>query len=530
MDWNSNCNVKLLALVFLLLGICTGLRAEQSLADAAIVVFNRDIPESVQLATFYAEKRGIARDHLVGLSCPKDEEISREDYNRTIAGPLRDAFKKRRWWMLSESAGSAPTVLGSSVRFVALMKGIPLKIRPAENSPGEKKVEGIASGRNEASVDSELAVLTRFDLSISGAVNNPYFKSYRRILESADVPVLLVCRLDAPSAETVRQMIVDSIATEKNGLWGRAYVDGAHNTSAGYEMGDQWMKEAVKQLRAAGIPTVYEDTPALFPDGYPMSDCAVYYGWYAGDMIGPFTQPGFRFKSGAIAVHIHSFSASTLRSPTAGWVGPLLTKGAAASIGNVYEPYLQLTSNLDILNDRLLHGFTFAESAYISIQGLSWMSVMVGDPLYRPYGSWLDLDDSKSDAAAVSDWKMYHDFAVKNATVPTPEYRTRARQAASRANNGPMLEDLGLMEAKDGNHAAATGYFQQARGVYTKREDILRVVLEESDSWVKQGKPKRAVELVRSVLKIVSEAPTAELLKRVEQELSPTPIGVPVKP
>ncbi len=60
-------------------------------------------------------------------------------------------------------------------------------------------------------------------------MNNPYFKSYRRIMESGDLPLLLVCRLDAPSAATVRQMIMDAIETEKNGLWGRAYVDGAHN-------------------------------------------------------------------------------------------------------------------------------------------------------------------------------------------------------------------------------------------------------------------------------------------------------------
>ena len=277
----------------------------------------------------------------------------------------------------------------------------------------------------------------------------------------------------------------------------------------------------VTQLRKVGIPAVYEDTPAVFPNGYPMSDCALYYGWYTGDMIGPFTDPAFRFVPGAIAVHIHSFSANTLRNPAANWVGPLLTKGAAASIGNVYEPYLQLTSHLDVLNDRLLHGFTFAESAYMSMQGLSWMSVMVGDPLYRPYGSWLQIDLKRATADANSGWKMYHDFAVANSALSATDYRTKARQAASRASNGSMLEDLGLMEAKDGNHAGATTYFQQARTVYTKREDILRVVLEEAESWVKQGKPKRAVELVRSVLKIVSAGPTADLLKKVERDASP---------
>jgi hypothetical protein len=76
--------------------------------------------------------------------------------------------------------------------------------------------------------------------------------------------------------------------------------------------------------------------------------------------------------------------ASTLRDKNSGWAGPLVSRGAAATVGNVYEAYLELTAHLDILNDRLLHGFTFAESVFMSSRGLSWMGVAVGDPLYRP--------------------------------------------------------------------------------------------------------------------------------------------------
>ena len=47
---------------------------------------------------------------------------------------------------------------------------------------------------------------------------------------------------------------------------------------------------------------------------------------------------------------------------------------------------------------------------------LSWMSVMVGDPLYRPYVSWLQLDPKAQPAKAPGEWKMAHDFAVQNAS------------------------------------------------------------------------------------------------------------------
>ncbi|MEP6937335.1 MAG: TIGR03790 family protein, partial [Chthoniobacterales bacterium] len=104
-------------------------RGEDPLAPATAVVFNRENPESVELAKFYAQKREIPRDHLVGLACSAEEEISREEYDSTIAEPLRKVFAERHWWTIRESADHQRSVAATSIRFVALMKGIPLKIR-----------------------------------------------------------------------------------------------------------------------------------------------------------------------------------------------------------------------------------------------------------------------------------------------------------------------------------------------------------------------------------------------------------------
>jgi hypothetical protein len=93
-----------------------------------------------------------------------------------------------------------------------------------------------------------------------------------------------------------------------------------------------------------------------------------------------------------------------------------------------------------------------------------------------------------------------------------------------------MIEDLGLMEAHDGNFSVATSYFQQARTCYAKRDDLLRVVLEEADAWIKQNKPKRALALVRSVLRVVPDAPAALLLRKIEQDLTAPPAASPAKP
>jgi hypothetical protein len=118
---------------------------------------------------------------------------------------------------------------------------------------------------------------------------------------------------------------------------------------------------------------------------------------------------------------------------------------------------------------------------------------------------------------------MYHDFAVKYYPNSSKQYRAQARQAAARARNCPMLEDLGLMEAHEGNFSVATSYFSQARACYNARDDILRVVLEEAEGWARQNKPKRGLDLVRSVLKIVSDAPAAPMLRQIERNLSTQP-------
>jgi uncharacterized protein (TIGR03790 family) len=501
---------------FLFAAVAISAFAEKPLAPATIVVFNQDVPESVELAKFYAQKRDIARDHLVGLSISKTEEISRDEYDTMIRDPLRAAFKERGWWKLNEPHGGPITVTSNSIRFVGVIKGVPLKIRPAADYPGDKPGGPPIGNRNDASVDSEIAALGAFSDQISGPLPNPYFQSYRAIAEVDNSAVLLVCRLDAPQVATVRRMITNAVETERTGLWGRAYIDGAHNSTGGLGVGDHWLAEVRDQLHKVGVPLIYEDTAEIFPNSYPMTDCALYYGWYAGTMAGPFTQPDFQFAPGAVAIHIHSFSANTLRDENANWAGPLLTRGATATIGNVYEPYLQLTAHLNVFNDRLLHGFTFAESAYMSAPTLSWMSVMVGDPLYRPYAAWIGVGDKEKPS---SDWSAYHDFAVKNASLGGTEFRAAAKQFAARTHNAVVLEDVGLLEAGAENYIGASGCFDLARTTYTKRDDILRTVLHEADALAKQNKAKRALDLIRTVLRIAPDAPASSLLRKKEGEL-----------
>src|SRR3954454_9552116 len=99
--------------ILFFVSVSTVALAEKPLAPATIVIFNKDVPESVELAKFYAQKRDIPRDHLVGLSISKTEEISRDEYDTSIGDPLPALFKERRWSKLNEASGGPVTVAGN---------------------------------------------------------------------------------------------------------------------------------------------------------------------------------------------------------------------------------------------------------------------------------------------------------------------------------------------------------------------------------------------------------------------------------
>jgi len=171
-----------------------------------------------------------------------------------------------------------------------------------------------------------------------------------------------------------------------------------------------------------------------------MDHVAVYLGWYSASVQGPMARDDFQFVPGAIAVHIHSFSGATLRDPHANWCAPLLAHGAAATLGNVYEPYLDLTPHLDIFADRLRNGFNFAESAYASVPAVSWMTTFVGDPLYRPFG---DTDINTPDTGPDAEYAAFQEGARAWYGQGKAAGIKELQASARRLHSGIVWEGLG---------------------------------------------------------------------------------------
>ena len=484
-----------LKIALTLLALASWLHAQGPAWDAAAataVVFNRDFPESAALAEEYARLRGIPDERLIALSCSKEEAISREAFLETIAEPLRGIFIERDWWKLqlrdllepaSAKMKRVPVVVQARVSILVLMHGVPSKIIRQRENP--KQAE-----EDEASVDSELACLGLPGVRLAGGVPNPYFNQSERFnAVPAAQGMLLVTRLDAASPTTVRRMMDDAVAVEAIGLRGRAVIDLALKKGA-YEQGDEWLRRTTQSYRAFGIPTLVDRSEPILRDAWPLPDTALYFGWYTGEIAGALKPTAFRFKRGAVACHLHSFSASIIRTSTQAWVGPLLDHGAAVTMGNVWEPYLSMTIHFDVFNDRLLKGWTVAEAAWCATPVLSWMNVVLGDPLYRPFAHSSMGDDQERDYSLLQALAKRH--AGDNSTAALKREVLKLGQDRT---NPHLIELLALLSSQEGKTEEAIGLLEHARTLYKDDNDRLRTALYQAD-LMRQDKPA-ALALLR---------------------------------
>ncbi len=368
-------------------------RAEGPEMRTVILVNSRD-RESVELGEFYAGQRGIPRDNLIALPMPETESITWREFVDQVWQPLQDELLHRRWLEGIEGTSLDPlgrkrvALTGHRIAYLVVCRGTPLRIYHDPTLAGEAQVRKIPEQfrTNQGAVDSELSLLAAGNYEPNAFVPNPWFE-HEVPVDSNAALVVKVARLDGPTPADARRLVTSAIEGERTGLLGRYYVDwggGPHPD------GDRWLEATQKQLDALGFEGDTERTGAMFATADRFDAPVFYFGWYTANASGPFTRAGFAFPPGAIALHIHSYSAETLRSTEKGWCGPFVARGVTATMGNVFEPYLPFTHRPDRLVQALARGQTLGDAAYFALPVLSWQAVLVGDPLYRPFQVSLD--------------------------------------------------------------------------------------------------------------------------------------------
>jgi len=495
------------------------------LAGHTLVVFNKADPDSPSLAETYAKARSIPADRVIGLDCSLTEEITRADFEATIRKPLEELFQSRGWMKRQDNFLPNP-VLGlegnvpvqqskdNPIWIMVLMRGMPLKIAEDPTVLAPENLMGQLRP-NAASVDSELALLPIQGLPLYGLIANPYFadKRIRPFTSFFANYLIMVTRLDGPSPGIVRRMIQDAVEVEKTELTGRAFFDlrSIEKKDDPYRLGDEWIERAALLFQARGFEVEIDRRAEVAPKYAPWDQIAFYAGWYTQDFQGPFELPTARFRRGAIAYHIHSFSAETVRSETKNWVGPLLSHGATATMGAVYEPYLRFTPDISLFVSGLLSGLSFAEAAYQSQLALSWMVTFVGDPLYRPFSRnfYENLDAAQTSNSPDLPWfRLRKVRLLANAGSLSETKMAVAKLVEDFPKNEVILEggadiDKDLNEKKD-----AAQLYEQALDLIGDKEprDRLRLLMKLAELNRRDDKLKEALKLYEKIMEEFPEA------------------------
>lgn len=374
--------------------------AGPSESDHVVVLANSREDESLRLARYYAAERSIPDRNIIALPMPVEETISWASYVSEIHRPLLERLVADGWIgadLVDETdlAGRPLiTLKGHGIAFLVACRGVPLRI---EHDPALLEAEGADLPpnylTNHAAVDSELSLLTRSNPPTTGVITNPLYRqkepSARRM-----VSIVRVARLDGPTWADCYRLVDQATLGEARGLMGRVYLDGTGN----HQEGNQWLEAIAERTRDLGFDVEEEASPALMGLTDRMDGTALYFGWHSSKVTGPFLNGSPFFQPGAVAVHIYSFSAGSMRR---GWTAAMVRAGAAATLGNVYEPYLQLTHDLALFFERLEAGSSVGEAAWYALPGQSWQGILVGDPLYRPFTKefqtqWEGSADSRS--------------------------------------------------------------------------------------------------------------------------------------
>jgi len=381
--------------------------------DDILIIANGEVPESVMLAETYCKRRLVPENNILKLSlgAALSDTITRDDYEARLAGPIRNQLRQRR--------------LIRPIRCLLTTYGVPFKVAGRgrlldrkdkisllrEQQAGLKQrkqtleQQGVSkSSEDVQNIDKTIILLqSQIDLilgketsaSVDSELSMVAFNKYElfrwqhnRLKNKSkywDFKTLMVSRLDGPSLNTAKSLIDRSMAAEKNGLQGIAYIDSGYSI----KMQQPIRKDYDRSLRDLALliktqtqlSVVEERSFELFKEGQCPS-AALYCGWYSLQKY----VDAFDFVDGAIGYHIASLEAVNLRDPNSSqWCPAMLRDGITATIGAVAEPYLHTIPRPDEFFTELLNGYCLVEAYYRTKPFNSWQLVLIGDPLYMPF-------------------------------------------------------------------------------------------------------------------------------------------------
>jgi uncharacterized protein (TIGR03790 family) len=220
----------------------------QNAGAEVVVVYNNNMTESRKLAHYYAEKRNVPSNQVIGLDLPSIESMTRAEYRDDLEKPLLKKLDREKLLVfrseIKPASSNAPgqvieRVVDFKVRYLVLCYGVPSKITQDEKliEPNMERMP-LELRRNEAAVDSELCLLpaARQNYPLTGILRNPVFGATNSAIMTPRNGVFIVARLDGPTVDIAKGLVDKALQGEREGLWGRAYFDSRGLTYGSYKL------------------------------------------------------------------------------------------------------------------------------------------------------------------------------------------------------------------------------------------------------------------------------------------------------
>jgi len=254
------------------------------------------------------------------------------------------------------------------------------------------ELKRLSTEEADAAVDSELSLLwwDGEDYGFAWRQTNALHHGFKKTQAGArqEIPLLMVSRLDAPTADHALQMVDRAIEAERQGLVGTIFLDArglpVKDRSDTYGRYDQSLRDLhAFTTKHTAYRSVLENTESRFHRPGDAPDVALYAGWYRLRQY----EDAFTFKPGAIGYHMASAEAVSVRnSMERGWCKNALERGITATIGSVGEPYLDaFPEPLEFISLMMTGQYSLVEAYYLTSRWVSWRMVLFGDPLYNPW-------------------------------------------------------------------------------------------------------------------------------------------------
>jgi uncharacterized protein (TIGR03790 family) len=391
-----------------------------------LVIVNQNSETSMKIGEYYMEKRGIPEINLCVLDCSKNEEILRDEYDLNIYSPIKQYL--------------ADTKLDGRIKYLVTTTDIPLKIWSEDIGYWETYA---------CAVDSELVLLGYEDYESLHEIINPYFRKDEN-LDRSKIPIYIVTRLTSYNLDNdsdglpdgVKSIIDKALFPDDNK--GKFVLDVAPEKDIeGYINGNNWMREAATILKGMGADVLLDETYDFLVGE---TDVIGYYSWGSNDpRCLNHGEPYFEWVNGAIAANNVSSDGRTFKYPPQygqSLVADMIEEGLTGVCGNVYEPTIWAIPRPNILFPRYYSGYNLGESFYMSLEDISWMEVVVGDPLCASFakpiprvyittnkvvyreGDHLKVDADIWNTGEEQDVRLYAAIAIDNVLYFYPNWTT----------------------------------------------------------------------------------------------------------